>query len=514
MQDEVLALVNAERARAGVPPLMRAANLDSMATEWSMNQARQSYMHHSSTTTWGARLGSWQAWGENVAYGYETAQKVMTAWMNSSGHRANILKSTYTSIGIGVAYGSSGTPYWTQQFARYSLQNFTSAPAPTISLPSTGKLEGGTLTARTQPWSPAPTQSSLQWFVGGVPVPGATGTSYTMRSIDVGRPITVVQTGSKDGFITAEAGSAPVTPQTRREVGRTTGNDRFETSVEVSRSAFAGPVSTVFVATGLNFPDALAAAPAAIIEGSPVLLVARDMIPPRVSEELIRLSPERIVILGADPSVSTGVQTALGSYAPDVVRWTGADRFGTSRQIALESFESAPTVYLATGNGYADALSAATFAGSRNAPVLLVNGGASGLDSATADALRTLGTTEVVIVGGTPSVSSGIQSDLSRLVSVRRVTGTDRWGTSVALAADSVTDSPTVFLATGLNYPDALTGSVLSASRGSALMISPGWCVPNAVIARMDAMGTDSVTLLGGTPSLDDNVKRLASCGW
>ena len=66
-----------------------------------------------------ARAGyRFSAWGENVAIGYPDAASVMDGWMNSPGHRANILSGNVTEIGIGLAYAADGTPYWTMDLAR------------------------------------------------------------------------------------------------------------------------------------------------------------------------------------------------------------------------------------------------------------------------------------------------------------------------------------------------------------------------------------------------------------
>lgn len=61
---------------------------------------------------------SWRAVGENIAYGYSTPAAVMTGWMNSSGHRANILGANYTELGVGMVKDSKGRAYWVQVFAR------------------------------------------------------------------------------------------------------------------------------------------------------------------------------------------------------------------------------------------------------------------------------------------------------------------------------------------------------------------------------------------------------------
>lgn len=119
---QILAAVNAERAARGLAPMVLDGRLQSAAQGHSDDQAARQTMSHtggdgSDLRTRMNRSGfPWSSAGENVAYGYPTVGGVMTGWMNSSGHRANILGS-FTHLGVGLAYASNGVPYWTQVFA-------------------------------------------------------------------------------------------------------------------------------------------------------------------------------------------------------------------------------------------------------------------------------------------------------------------------------------------------------------------------------------------------------------
>ncbi|MGP0689809.1 CAP domain-containing protein [Priestia aryabhattai] len=112
-------LVNQERAKVGLKPLKINAELSRVARFKSADMHDKKYFDHTSPT-YGDPFKMMKAFGisynsagENIAYGQKTPAEVMKAWMNSSGHKANILNSSYTEIGIGyVADGS----YWTQQF--------------------------------------------------------------------------------------------------------------------------------------------------------------------------------------------------------------------------------------------------------------------------------------------------------------------------------------------------------------------------------------------------------------
>ena len=121
---EILNLVNAERQKVGVAPLTLNEDLNRSATVKSKDMANQNYFSHTSPTYGGltqllnAQGIRYSYAGENIAMGQRSPEEVMNAWMNSSGHRANILNSNFTQLGVGYATNGNGTPYWTQHFTR------------------------------------------------------------------------------------------------------------------------------------------------------------------------------------------------------------------------------------------------------------------------------------------------------------------------------------------------------------------------------------------------------------
>lgn len=121
-EEQVVALVNEERAKAGLSPLTLDTRAASAAAVRS-GEIQTSFSHTrpdgSSFSTALTQAGiNYRSSGENIAYGQTTPEQVMNSWMNSSGHRANILNADFTSIGVGYTQSSSGTPYWTQLFFR------------------------------------------------------------------------------------------------------------------------------------------------------------------------------------------------------------------------------------------------------------------------------------------------------------------------------------------------------------------------------------------------------------
>lgn len=123
-ESEVVRLVNAERAKRGLQTLKENWELSRVARYKSQDMINRGYFSHTSPTygspfrmmeSFGLR---YSAAGENIAKGQRTPQEVMNSWMNSPGHKNNILSATYTQIGVGLAKTKSGVSYWTQMFIK------------------------------------------------------------------------------------------------------------------------------------------------------------------------------------------------------------------------------------------------------------------------------------------------------------------------------------------------------------------------------------------------------------
>lgn len=121
-EQKVVELVNVERQKAGLSSLTLDTAISNIARMKSKDMATNNYFAHQSPTYGSAgdmltKNGiKWSAWGENIASGQKTPQEVVTAWMNSPGHKANIMSTNFSKLGVGYALNSNGTPYWTQMF--------------------------------------------------------------------------------------------------------------------------------------------------------------------------------------------------------------------------------------------------------------------------------------------------------------------------------------------------------------------------------------------------------------
>lgn len=321
----------------------------------------------------------------------------------------------------------------------------------------------------------------------------------------------------------------------RFDMARLSGPSRFETGVAITRATFPGAASesdhpdfdvpVVYIANGLNFPDALAAGPAAIAQGGALLLVSPAAIPLSVQTELERLEPEKIVVVGGLPSVGAEVYADLADFVDDpdenLVRLSGASRYETAANVVEYAFGDLDPdfMFVATGQNFPDALAAGPAAGQLGGPVILVDGTLGYLPQRTKDLIEGLGITTAFIAGGTGTVSPGIEASLFSLIgsfgtpTVHRLGGNDRYETAFYINSVFQYETENAFLAVGTGFADALAGGPLAGALGSPLYLSNQNCVPEYVIQDLVYLNVQRVTLLGGTPSLSANVENLVPCG-
>ena len=318
------------------------------------------------------------------------------------------------------------------------------------------------------------------------------------------------------GF-SAFASPATADPSGPPTVTRISGSDRYSTAVALAQQGYPDGAPVLYVATGANYPDALAAGPAAAELGGPLLLTAPNSLPADVAAEVTALAPRKIYVVGGTSAVSAAVESSLKTLEPasTLTRLDGADRYDTARKVVASAFPSASSAYLATAENYPDALSAAAAAGATGVPVVLVDGNATSLDPKTTALLASLGTTDVTVAGGTAAVSAGLGASLTALLGtshVTRLAGADRYVTSDLIAERAFPTSTKAYFATGSDYPDALAGSALAGEEHSPLLTVEPDCVPSGTVAEVSALGVASVTLIGGTNALTPAVEAMTSC--
>lgn len=315
------------------------------------------------------------------------------------------------------------------------------------------------------------------------------------------------------GLLPALAGPAAADA----DIQRISGANRYETGVLVSQFTHPDPaeVDTVYVATGGDFPDALAAGAAAAALGGPVVLTPSTSLADVARDEIRRLDPSRIVLVGGVGALSDDVRTALEAdeqIDATIERLGGANRYATAANVTLDAFPSGvETVYVATGSNFPDALSGVPAAARYDGALLLVT--TDSIPSATAEALAALAPERIVILGGTGAVSMGVEFDLDDYASdVDRLSGPNRYLTAIDVAQDGFSGARTVFVATGTSFPDALTGGPSAAAFAGPLLLTSPSSLSDDVASELLRLNPRRVVILGGVGAVSDAVRdRIAA---
>lgn len=305
----------------------------------------------------------------------------------------------------------------------------------------------------------------------------------------------------------------PAVPQVRRLAGP----DRIATAVAVSQAAFPDGAPAVVLARADVYADALAGAPLAATLDAPILLTAPDAMPAATADELRRLAPGRVVVLGGTAAVGEVVEAAVraaGIAALD--RVAGGDRFDTAALIAAR-LPAGADAYVVEGadadpvRGWPDALSVSPLAAFQQRPILPVT--TEDVPPATLRALDELGVERATVIGGTAAVSEAVQQALTTQgLAVERVAGASRYDTSRAVADRAVTagmDPASTWLATGLSFPDALVAGPAVAADGGVLLLADGrdLAASPPTLEWLTQRQVPRVTLLGGTAALSEQVE-------
>ncbi len=294
---------------------------------------------------------------------------------------------------------------------------------------------------------------------------------------------------------------------------RWAGRNRFETSVTVSQHGFPDGAPIAFIANAEGFADALAAGPVAGARGGPILLTPADALPAIVTDELVRLAPAEVVILGGPGAVSDAVELEIETLLGiDALRLGGADRYETAGAIAEYGFPIATGVFVASGAGFADALSAGPVGAISGRPLLLTE--PNQLSPAAAAQITRLGNPNVTVLGGSGAVSDAVFAAIDALTSgtVERISGSDRYRTGVELSSASFTTAQHVVLTTGTNFPDALSGVPVAAKLGAPVLLTRAPCVSDAVIGEIERLGAATVIVIGGPGVVSNAAANLTKC--
>lgn len=285
--------------------------------------------------------------------------------------------------------------------------------------------------------------------------------------------------GVYEGKVTAASGEIvsgtlhKITNESISEAVRLWGSDRYGTMAKIVKEAFPDGCDTAILASGENWPDALASSSLAGVKNCPVLLTAPDKLTSQTADLLSFLKVKNVILIGGTGAVSDDVKAAIENMNITADRIWGNDRTQTADQIARRAIEDsdADTIIICSGKSFPDALSISSYAYAKKMPILMT--GSDG--RLTADSLgiaENFG--KAIIVGKDGAVSSDVETQLTTIHSVR-YGGEDRYGTSTEIINNLFGGkASTLAIATGEDYPDALVGTALAGKSGGAVLLVDG----------------------------------------
>ncbi|MCK8115134.1 cell wall-binding repeat-containing protein [Anaerosoma tenue] len=343
----------------------------------------------------------------------------------------------------------------------------------------------------------APMISSDDPFWWDTPLANGTTYWYKVSVVDAARGIE----GPMSPPLSAQP--VPATPQ------RVSGTDRYQTAIAISRYNFTETGSAV-IATGADYPDALAASGLCGLYDAPLLLTPANSLPPGLLGELERLGVWRVFLAGGTSVISTSVENALRSAGYSVTRFAGKNRYDTAALIARHVLarNGSPEVFVVRGDDFADALAVSPWAYWYQVPVLLVQPDA--IPPETSSVFWDRHIEFAVVAGGPNAILDRVAARLMVDEGIR-IYGSNRYTTAIAL--EQILGAPyrpyfALGVATGTNFADALGGGVACGSWASPLILtSPSGLVPEArTLVDSTEPTVQLVEVYGGAVALPESI--------
>ena len=299
-----------------------------------------------------------------------------------------------------------------------------------------------------------------------------------------------VKINVKTGF-TEEEDQPSEKPQPTEE-NRISGRNRISTAIEVSKKYYE-KANTVIIARSDEYPDSLTASPLAKKLNAPILLTSKNELEEPVKAELKRLKATNIIIVGGVNSISTKVEKELRQYDKDIERIAGHSRYETSAAIAerLLKLSKKQTAIIASGENFADALTAGAYAAKQEYPILLVQ--KTTVDTQITKVLNKY-INKTIIAGGVNSVSEKVKKDLPK--NTERIAGRSRYDTAAQIA-ERLFKSEKAFVASGEVFADALVVSPVAGRLSSPILLVNRKESPKTIKEYVKEKITE-ITVIGG----------------
>ena len=305
-----------------------------------------------------------------------------------------------------------------------------------------------------------------------------------------------------------QPGKETPVPSFNQATKRIAGNTAEDTMQQIVQTAFPDPVKEVVLATSESYWDALSANSLAGSLNAPVLLTHHGALPAQTIAELQRLKTSKVVLCGGENAISNDVVAQLKELNIEVERIAGQMASDTANDIA-KKLANTDTAVVATSWGYEDALSAASFAYAKKAPIFLADYNTATLDASSIQTMKDKGVKKVYIVGGTSVVSPEVEAQLSAAgITVERIAGQTAYDTSAKLATKLIAlgmSANNMAIATGWGYTDALAGAALCGKQNSVMVLADNTnqTAINEVVAA-NKHSIQNYYIFGGTSVVGD----------
>ncbi|MGG7142779.1 cell wall-binding repeat-containing protein [Clostridium nigeriense] len=284
------------------------------------------------------------------------------------------------------------------------------------------------------------------------------------------------------------------------------GSTRYETSYNLFDKGWSSS-DTVILASGVDYPDALTATPLAGKYNAPILLSRNTTLDsqPELKSTLINKGVKNVIIIGGQTAIPQVIQDQISALGISVRRIGGSDRYETSALIAKEVGVNNGEVALAYGLSFADGLSIASVAASKQMPILLTR--TDSIPNATANFINNNNIKKTYVVGSTTVISNSV---VSQTQNPERLGGLNRYETNSIIfnKFKSEIDLNTIYIASGLAFPDALSSSALAAKNGNFVLLSNIRQVEGTVknIISEIKPSLNNVYVLGSNVVISDNI--------
>jgi putative cell wall-binding protein len=288
---------------------------------------------------------------------------------------------------------------------------------------------------------------------------------------------------------------------TSAKENRIAGADRFEVAVNISKLNWPNGANTVIISNYLAFADALSASPFAYMNDAPILLSHSDKLTSMTKQEIIRLKPKNVVLIGGTGSLANQIISDLKTLGiSNITRIDGKDRYEVSANIASK-LPSSTTVVVSNGMAFADALSIAPYAASNGFPILLT--AKDMIPNAIMNFALDGNINQTIVIGGEGSVSNQVKEKLKNPL---RIGGADRYEVSANIANAYFSNTDKGYLATGMSFADALAGSVVAAKQNAPVLLTKTDKIPDNIQSFLIRKQIKQITILGGTGSVKNGI--------